>query len=138
MVKYGNHLTADIEGLTIYYGKNGKGYLIASSQGDNSYAVYNRSVNNEYIGNFSIVDGKNIDGTSDTDGIDVMSFGLGEKYPNGIFIAQDGENVEQEKIANQNFKMVDWKKIANGFDSKLEKENDVNPRKLKYRGIFSE
>lgn len=67
-----------------------------------------------------------------------MNFGLGEKYPNGIFIAQDGENVEQEKIANQNFKMVDWKKIANGFDSKLEKENDVNPRKLKYRGIFSE
>lgn len=46
--------------------------------------------------------------------------------------------MEQEKIANQNFKMVDWKKIANGFDSKLEKENDVNPRKLKYRGIFSE
>ncbi|HDR6246501.1 TPA: phytase [Bacillus cereus] len=133
----GNHLTADIEGLTIYYGKNGKGYLIASSQGNNSYAVYNRSGNNEYIGNFSIVDGEKIDGTSDTDGIDVMSFGLGEKYPNGIFIAQDGENVEQDKIANQNFKMVDWKKIANGFDSKLEKENDVNPRKLKYRGIFN-
>ncbi|HHQ8914727.1 TPA: phytase [Bacillus cereus] len=134
----GNHLTADIEGLTIYYAKDGKGYLIASSQGNNSYAVYNRSGNNEYIGNFSIVNGENVDGTSDTDGIDVMSFGLGEKYPNGIFLAQDGENFDQEKIANQNFKMVDWRKIANGFDSKLEKENDVNPRKLKYRGIVSE
>ena len=129
----GNHLTADIEGLTIYYGKNGTGYLIASSQGNNTYAVYDRKGNNEYIGNFAIVDGKNTDGTSDTDGIDVMSFGLGKKYPNGIFLAQDGENIERGKIVNQNFKMVDWKKIAKGFDSKLQIENNVDPRKLKFR-----
>jgi len=133
----GNHLTADIEGLTIYYGKNGTGYLIASSQGNNTYAVYDRKGNNEYIGNFAIVDGKNTDGTSDTDGIDVMSFGLGEKYPNGIFLAQDGENIEHGKIVNQNFKMVDWKRIAKGFDSRLQIENNVEPRKLKYRETFS-
>ncbi|KFN08716.1 3-phytase [Bacillus pseudomycoides] len=133
----GNHLTADIEGLTIYYGKNGTGYLIASSQGNNSYAVYDRKGNNEYIGNFAIVDGKNADGTSDTDGIDVMSFGLGEKYPNGIFLAQDGENMDHGKIVNQNFKMIDWKRIAKGFDSKLQIENNVDPRKLKFREIFS-
>lgn len=133
----GNHLTADIEGLTIYYGKNGTGYLIASSQGNNTYVVYDRKGNNEYIGNFAIVDGKNTDGTSDTDGIDVMGFGLGEKYPNGIFLAQDGENIDHRKIVNQNFKMVDWKRIAKGFDSRLQIENNVDPRKLKFREIFS-
>jgi len=36
----GQNLTDDAEGLTIYYGKNGTGYLLASSQGDNSFAVY--------------------------------------------------------------------------------------------------
>ncbi|HBN22855.1 MAG TPA: hypothetical protein DD412_06420 [Holosporales bacterium] len=30
----GQYLVADIEGLTIYYGQEGKGYLIASSQGN--------------------------------------------------------------------------------------------------------
>jgi 3-phytase len=37
----GGHLVADIEGLIIADTGNGTGYLIASSQGDNSYvAVY--------------------------------------------------------------------------------------------------
>ena len=34
----------DIEGLTIYYLQNGTGYLIASVQGDDSYAVFERIV----------------------------------------------------------------------------------------------
>ena len=74
----GTHLTADIEGLTIYYGEDGEGYLIASSQGDNRYAIYDRRGKNDYVADFSIDDGKEIDGTSDTDGIDVIGFGLGK------------------------------------------------------------
>ena len=34
-----NGLTADVEGLTIYYAARGRGYLIASSQGSNTYKV---------------------------------------------------------------------------------------------------
>lgn len=74
----GPHLTSDIEGLTIYYGEDGEGYLIASSQGDNRYAIYDRRGKNDYVTAFSIEDGKEIDGTSDTDGIDVIGFGLGK------------------------------------------------------------
>jgi 3-phytase len=108
----GPHLTADIEGLTIYYGEDGEGYLIASSQGDNRYAIYDRRGKNDYVTAFSIEDGKEIDGTSDTDGIDVIGFGLGKTYPYGIFVAQDGENTENGQPAIRTSKIVSWEKIA--------------------------
>ncbi|ASB91066.1 phytase [Bacillus sonorensis] len=129
----GKHLTADIEGLTIYYGADGKGYLLASSQGDNRYAIYDRRGNHEYLGAFSIGGGQQIDGTSDTDGIDVLGFGLGEKYPYGIFVAQDGENIENGQLANQNFKVVSWEKIAKSLHSIPNLNEQVNPRTLKNR-----
>lgn len=123
------HLIADVEGLTIYYGRDGKGYLIASNQGDNSYNIYQRDGKNEFIGSFSIEDGK-IDGTYDTDGIDVIGLNLGKDYPNGIFIAQDGENFDGDKQRNQNFKIVRWEKISRAVEPGLIINNKVNPRKL--------
>lgn len=126
----GRRLQDDIEGLTLYYGKDGKGYLIASSQGSNSYAVYTRENNNTFITSFTIADGDKIDGTSETDGIDVLGFGLGSKYPNGIFVSQDDANYENGKKLNQNFKIVPWEQIANGAASKLSMEPTVNPREL--------
>jgi 3-phytase len=66
--------------------------LIASSEGDNSYAVYTRTGDNAYLGAFRIVDGKGIDGSSDTDGIDVTTANLGSAFPRGLFVAQDGSN----------------------------------------------
>jgi 3-phytase len=118
------NLSADIEGLTIYYAADGKGYLIASSQGNNSYAIYERQGNNRYLGSFNItdlvVDGEIvIDGTTDTDGIDVTNRSLGEEYPFGMFVVQDGSNITDEEPDNQNFKMVRWEKIANLFDPPL-------------------
>jgi 3-phytase len=112
------YLQADIEGLTIYYSKNGAGYLIASSQGNNSYAIYDRAGENNYIGSFLIIDGE-IDDTFDTDGIDVSNLSFGTTFPNGFFIAQDGSNSEGDKLLNQNFKMVSWDKIARSFDPEL-------------------
>eukprot|EP00898_Chlorokybus_atmophyticus_P001856 jgi/Chlat1/2671/Chrsp18S02989 len=105
------HLAADIEGLTIYYAANGMGYLIASSQGDSTYAVYNRTGNNEYLGSFRLVKNPDagVDGTQDTDGIDVISKSLGPAYPYGL----DGHNNDNK---NQNFKLVAWENIANALD----------------------
>lgn len=128
-------LKDDLEGVTIYYAANKKGYLIASSQGNNSYAVFERGGDNAYIGSFSIGNSENIDGTSDTDGIDVIGFALGEKYPNGFFIAQDGTNDEKSKEgeetkANQNFKVVSWEKIVKSLGNKLKIDNTQNPRKI--------
>lgn len=109
----------DIEGLSIYYLPNGLGYLIASSQGNYSYAVYNRRAPHEYLGSFRIVDGV-IDGLEETDGIDIYSYYLNEDFQHGIFIAQDGYNTDNEKSLPQNFKLVPWENIAKLFPDTLE------------------
>ncbi|WP_248924647.1 phytase [Paenibacillus hamazuiensis] len=126
----GSRLTADIEGLALYYGKDGKGYLIASSQGSNRYVIYKREGGNSYVGSFRIADGDLTDGTTETDGIDVLSFGLGDKYPGGIFVAQDDENITGGKTLNQNFKIVRWESIAKAIDPGLAQDPSVDPRKL--------
>ncbi|NEQ48730.1 MAG: phytase [Leptolyngbya sp. SIO3F4] len=104
----------DVEGLTIYLGENNTGYLIASSQGNNSYAVFDRTGTNEYLGSFEISEGT-FDGTQETDGIDVSHHSFGSIYPNGFFIVQDGINTSSGSKTSQNFKMVDWKVIAEGL-----------------------
>jgi 3-phytase len=106
-------LKADIEGLTIYYGQNGGGYLIASSQGNNSYAIYERTGDHHYLGSFRIDKSDTIENTFDTDGIDVTSAVFGTQFPEGVFIAQDGKNGKEP----QNFKIVDWRVIEAMFSS---------------------
>jgi 3-phytase len=111
-------LKDDIEGLTIYYQAQGTGYLLVSSQGNNSYAVYTREGDNRYIGSFVITDSEFADGVTETDGIDVTSIALGLKYPSGVFVAQDGLNHENKELVNQNFKVVNWEKISQSLNLK--------------------
>jgi len=118
------HLTGEVEGLTIYYTGDGKGYLIASSQKANEYVIYEREADNSYIGTFEIVDGNNIDGVSDTDGIDVTNYPLNANFPNGVFVAQDGSNAG----SNQNFKLVSWRDIAMTISPILAIDTTFNPR----------
>ncbi len=100
----------DVEGLTIFYGEEETGFLLASSQGNNTYAVFRREGENEYLGSFQIVDGS-VDGTQETDGIDVYSGSLGSAFPNGLLIVQDGFNYDGAEKKSQNFKLVDWAKV---------------------------
>lgn len=103
-------LVADVEGLaTIKH--NDVTYLFASSQGDNAYTVY-RLPGTEYVGRFRIAAGSVIDGTFETDGIEAMEGNFGPDYPEGIFIAQDGDNLPDA----QNFKMVSWKAIREALN----------------------
>lgn len=105
------HLTDDAEGVAIFYGPGESGYVIVSSQGSNDYNVYRREGDNAFVGKFAIVAGaEGIDGTSDTDGIDVTSAPLGSAFPHGVFVAQDGKNTSP--AAAQNFKLVPWERVA--------------------------
>jgi 3-phytase len=105
-----NALKDDIEGLAICHTSEG-GYLVASSQGNNSYALFKLTGDNSYIGSFRIKEGK-IDGTEDTDGIELLNLPLDDTFPNGIFIAQDGKNTDQNGMLKcQNFKFVKWDDI---------------------------
>ena len=116
-------LAADIEGLALYYRDETSGYLIASSQGNHSYAVFQRERPHTYLGSFSIKDTPALDGVEETDGIDVINLPLGEGFPFGCFIAQDGYNLDAsgEPVA-QNFKLVSWLEIAKALHLKTETE----------------
>jgi 3-phytase len=126
-----NNIKYDIEGLTIYYSNGFNGFLIASSQGNNSYAVFERK-NNEYLFSFRIWSGM-YDGTDETDGIDVINESLGPKFPNGLFVAQDGNNIDSGQSKPQNFKYLSWNKIADLFELSLGIHTDYSIRK-----VFSE
>ncbi len=114
-------LTADIEGLTIYYGEDGNGYLLASSQGDSTFAIYDRADSNSYLGSFAIEDGKQIDGVEEADGIDVTNVPLGDDYPVGLLVVQDSFNEpatvsEDGEIENNtNFKYINLADFAEIF-----------------------
>lgn len=103
-------LVADIEGMDIY--RNGdEAYLLVSSQGNDSYVLYQAEAPYQYIGRFRIgINGeKGIDGASETDGLTLTSAALGEHYPHGMLVVQDGRNLLPD--ANQNFKYVSWDDI---------------------------
>lgn len=111
-VKDNTSLKDDIEGIGIYKLDATRGYLVVSSQGNDSYAVFKREGSNDYIGTFSV--GANaasgIDGISETDGLEVTSASAGGAFSAGLMVAQDGRNVSPPE--HQNFKLVPWTDIA--------------------------
>ncbi len=82
-----NGLTADVEGLTIYYAANGQGYLIASSQGSDDFKVYDRQPPHNFVSTFSV------QSASTTDGIDVTNLNLGGSFPQGLFTLHNGSMI---------------------------------------------
>jgi 3-phytase len=127
----GEHLVSNVEGLTIYYADNGTGYLIVSSQGNNTFVIYRREGQNAYVQTFEIAAGNGIDEVSATDGVDVTNFGLGGAFPQGLFIAQDGNNDNE----NQNFKLVPWSVIAQTTNPPLAIDLGWDPRAVGDTGL---
>ncbi|MFG1754651.1 phytase [Streptosporangium sandarakinum] len=112
----GRHLTADAEGLTIYYREDGKGYLLASSQGDSTFAAYRREGTNAYLGQFRVGDHNGVDGVEHSDGSTVLNVPLGD-FDEGLFVAHDGENTPAEPGREiTNFKFTPWEDIAEPLD----------------------
>jgi 3-phytase len=102
------HLEADVEGLALAGGPGGTGHLVASSQGDSTFAVYRRTGGNAFVGRFRIAAGRGVDAVTDTDGIEVTTTGLGGAFPAGLLVAHDGDNGDE----HQNFKLVAWPRGA--------------------------
>lgn len=106
----GDVLVDDVEGLALAYHAD-KPLLIVSSQGNDSYVIYDaeppyrtrlqfRVTTNYQLG---------IDGASETDGLDVTTRSLGPGFENGALIVQDGRNRMPEQ--GQNLKLVPWQQI---------------------------
>ncbi|QGV82258.1 phytase [Streptomyces ficellus] len=92
----GSRLSADVEGLALLTEADGDGLLLASSQGDDTFALYDRepSDDNAYEGGFRVTAaaGGGVDGSEECDGAAVLNAPLGRKYPHGLLVVQDGHN----------------------------------------------
>ena len=121
LVNRSAELTADVEGLTLYYRPDGEGYLIASVQGRSRYAVYERDYTgndpNRFLKDFSI------NGVENTDGLDVTNVNLGGRFASGMLVVHDG--VEQ---GITRYKFVDWGQVAGVGSPDLAIDTRCDPR----------
>lgn len=106
----GHGLVADVEGISLWLGEEGAGYLVASAQAADRFVLYDRASPHAPRGVVRIVgsaDGA-IDPVSHTDGLDVTSAPL-PGYPRGLMVVQDDGNPASG--VDQNFKLVDWSRV---------------------------
>ncbi len=132
--------TPDLEGVAILYGKKGKGSILVSSQGDSSFAVFDRETW-AYQGSFAVGDSRRTDGVEESDGLEIFSGSLGSAFPRGLMITHDGSNDpaavfpepgdEDAEVQNwnTNFKFVDLRKIAREVGIDLG-DRDFDPREV--------
>jgi 3-phytase len=110
------HLKADAEGIAIAAAEAGRGgFLLVSSQGSSSFAVYDRSPPNTFRGAFTVEASASIDGCEHTDGLDATAAPLGAAFPRGLVVIQDGKRAGQ----NQNFKLVPLDAVLRAFNPPL-------------------
>ncbi|MFF3849027.1 phytase [Streptomyces sp. NPDC002328] len=117
----GDRLSSDVEGLTLVTEKDGDGYLLASSQGDDTFAAYDRELaeHNEYEAGFRVgATAGGPDGSEECDGAAALSEPLGRRYPHGLLVVQDGHDDagEAEGRTATNFKFVDLGKVLGALD----------------------
>jgi 3-phytase len=105
-------LVPDVEGLALAPEGRTRGWLVVSSQGDNAYALY-RLPDLAPAGRFRISGGP-IGSTEETDGIALALGRFGRTYPEGLFVAQDGNNAPDA----QNFKLASWAEILKAVRAK--------------------
>lgn len=111
VIKVGEQVHDDIEGLALYQTEKDN-YLVISSQGNDSYVVVDAEPPFALRGAFRV--GVNaeagIDGTSETDGLEVTSANLGGPWSKGMLVVQDGRKRMPEQA--QNFKYIPWSDVA--------------------------
>jgi 3-phytase len=93
--------TADNEGIAIYKKAEGKGYILVSNQQANTFVVYAREGStgdpNKHVRLAEIPTS-----TIECDGADVTNVNLGNKFPNGMFVAMSN---------GMTFHLYDWNKL---------------------------
>ncbi len=105
----GQTLVADVEGLAFAPGE--RPYLLASSQGNDSYVLFSGVAPYQPVLRFRVITNPElgIDGTSETDGLELTVRSLGPEFPQGALIIQDGRNRMPEQ--GQNLKYIPWQSV---------------------------
>ncbi|WP_259565417.1 phytase [Shewanella baltica] len=124
IIKAEGDLVADVEGISLYQGASIHGkkqdLLVVSSQGNNSYLLYQASAPYTQVGRFRIGVNLNgmengretcIDGSAETDGLAVTHLPVGSGvWQQGMLVVQDCHNHLPD--ANQAFKWLPWSSIV--------------------------
>ncbi len=97
------NIVGDPEGVTVYKTDKNKGFIILSSQGDSKFNIYNRQQPYEFIKSFKISSTKDIDGVSDTDGIDAVSVNLNCDFDFERSTDDNSKSRIEEKEENNEF-----------------------------------
>lgn len=125
----GKHLVADAEGVDVYYGPKGVGYVIVSSQGDDTYSVYSARRSNRYLGTFRI-EGRGVDDVNGSDGLAVTNQAAG-RFDRGLLVTHDepetGRRVDPERDATS-FSYVHWRAVAKALGLKVSTRAANDPR----------
>lgn len=126
----GTALEADAEGVDIVYGPGATGYVIVSSQGDDTYAVYRTQGRNDLVGTFQVGGVGGVDDVNGSDGLAVTNRPVGE-YREGLLVTHDepesGPDVDGERDAT-NFSFVSWGDVADALGLKLSTAIGNDPR----------
>lgn len=106
----GERLVDDIEGLALAE-HSGSSYLVVSSQGNDSYLIYDAAPPYAERLRFRVTTNPKlqIDGASETDGLELTTRSLGPGFEQGALIVQDGRNRMPEQ--GQNLKLVPWQSL---------------------------
>jgi 3-phytase len=103
-------ITDDVEGISLFNGKNGEEYLIVSIQGISEYALFDRKYET-YLGSFKLTLNDK-DPITQTDGLDILAMPSGELFPDGIMVVHDHQNTnENGEVQNANYKIVGLREI---------------------------
>ena len=120
---YGGTITADAEGVDLYYGPGTTGYVILSSQGSDEFVVYARQGRNKLVGSFKVGAGNGLDAVHGSDGLAVTNRPVGD-FRQGLLVTHDephsGEGVDDGQDPT-NFHFVDWVQVADGLGLTLNK-----------------
>lgn len=108
----GDGIRGDREGIAIYKCRGGTGYILLSSQGNNTVKVYAREGENRFLATV------NAEGAHKTDGLDVTSCPAGPRFPNGFLVCHNDRG--------RNFVLYAWEDVAAGG---LKLRTDYDPRK---------
>ncbi|WP_430645156.1 phytase [Agromyces sp. GXS1127] len=111
-------------------GTGATGYLIVSSQGDDTFAVYQRQGRNKLVGAFGVGGVAGADEINGSDGLAVTNRPAGE-YREGLLVTHDepetGAGVDEERDAT-NFSYVQWADVADALGLKVSTVAGNDPR----------
>lgn len=111
----GQFIEADAEGIAIVEKRGRRGYVVVSSQGDDTLHVFDRSnvfVPNRHLGVITV------DGVHETDGLHIVARRFGPMFPDGLMAVHNGGAPEPADTSDINgyeydgstqFKLVNFK-----------------------------